>query len=286
MASILNDVSDTALWVAVYRDRETARPDALFRDPLAGHLAGERGKHIESQMLDSRYVSWSVVIRTHIIDSYIEKLITNEGIDTVLNLGAGLDTRPYRLSLPSHLHWVEVDFPKMIAFKEQRLSEEKPKCRLTRIGQDLSVARERQALFARLNSESKKILVLTEGVTPYLSNEDVASLATDIRAQTHFRFWITDYNSPDLVKRLSSARHRKKMENAPFLFNPPDWIAFFEGLKWRRREIRYIGEESEKLGRSAPHPWFLKLIIKILMPVKAQDTFKKMNGYAVMEPLE
>jgi O-methyltransferase involved in polyketide biosynthesis len=36
-------------------------------------------------------------------------------MDTVLNPGAGLDTRPYRLKLPSQLNWIEIDFPKIIA---------------------------------------------------------------------------------------------------------------------------------------------------------------------------
>ena len=41
--ALVNDVTDTALWVAVYRATETERRDALFRDPLAGRMAGERG---------------------------------------------------------------------------------------------------------------------------------------------------------------------------------------------------------------------------------------------------
>jgi O-methyltransferase involved in polyketide biosynthesis len=43
---LISNVSDTARWVAVYRAWESARPDALFRDPLAGRLAGERGRAI------------------------------------------------------------------------------------------------------------------------------------------------------------------------------------------------------------------------------------------------
>lgn len=43
---LVRDVSDTALWVAVYRARETERPDALFRDPYARRLAGARGEQI------------------------------------------------------------------------------------------------------------------------------------------------------------------------------------------------------------------------------------------------
>ena len=39
----IDNISDTARWVAVYRAQETARPDAIFRDPFAERLAGERG---------------------------------------------------------------------------------------------------------------------------------------------------------------------------------------------------------------------------------------------------
>lgn len=42
----IRHISDTALWAAVYRARETDRKDALFRDPFARRLAGERGEQI------------------------------------------------------------------------------------------------------------------------------------------------------------------------------------------------------------------------------------------------
>jgi O-methyltransferase involved in polyketide biosynthesis len=40
---LVRNISDTARWAAVYRARETERPDALFRDPYARRLSGERG---------------------------------------------------------------------------------------------------------------------------------------------------------------------------------------------------------------------------------------------------
>ena|ERR1700741_2601535 len=42
----IQHISDTARWAAVYRARESEREDALFRDPFARRLAGERGEHI------------------------------------------------------------------------------------------------------------------------------------------------------------------------------------------------------------------------------------------------
>ena len=43
---IIRNVSDTARWVAFYRAMESERPDAVFRDPFARRLAGERGEAI------------------------------------------------------------------------------------------------------------------------------------------------------------------------------------------------------------------------------------------------
>ncbi len=40
----IRNVSDTALWVAMYRAMESERADALFYDPYARVLAGERGE--------------------------------------------------------------------------------------------------------------------------------------------------------------------------------------------------------------------------------------------------
>src|SRR3954462_4287550 len=91
----LHHVSDTALWVAHYRAEESERPDALFRDPFAKALAGERGRRIAQAMgATAKYTRWTLVIRTVLIDRYIEAAIAG-GVDTILNLGAGLDTRPY-----------------------------------------------------------------------------------------------------------------------------------------------------------------------------------------------
>jgi methyltransferase (TIGR00027 family) len=282
--TILNDVSDTALWVAVYRARETERADALFRDPLAAKLAGERGQQIEGKMSHSHYVEWSVVIRTHIIDGYIESLI-KEGLDTVVNIGAGLDTRPYRMNLPEGLRWIEIDFPHMIALKNERLAADKPGCRLERVGLDLSNEGERARILAKINSEGRNILAITEGVTPYLSNDDVASLAKALRAQPNFRHFITDYNSPKLQRYLNNPRRKKEMQNAPFIFNPPNWYEFYAKQGWRVREMKYIGVESEKLGRAAPHPWWVKLLFKTVVPTAEKLESMQMNGYALLEPI-
>ena len=64
MPSPIRNISDTALWVAVYRAQESERKDALFHDPYARKLAGERGAQIAAHMHFAKRHSWSYVART------------------------------------------------------------------------------------------------------------------------------------------------------------------------------------------------------------------------------
>ena len=85
----VSHVSDTALWVAVHRATESKRKDALFRDPYAERLAGERGRQIAGQLEPGNDAAWSIITRTAVLDELIMTAI-GDGADTVLNLAAGL----------------------------------------------------------------------------------------------------------------------------------------------------------------------------------------------------
>src|ERR1700684_3585937 len=199
--SSVRNISDTARWVAYLRARETQRPDALFRDPFAGRLAGEHGFQIANTLAQGNKHEWAWVARTYLFDQFISREI-NEGTDLVLNLAAGLDARPYRMDLPSTMQWVEVDFPEIVSYKEEILGNEKPKCRLERISLDLSDVPARRALFADLNRRAKNVVVMTEGLLIYFTAEEVASLAQDLATEQHIRTWIIDLASPGQLKLM------------------------------------------------------------------------------------
>lgn len=284
--SAVENVSDTAFWVAHYRAVETERHDALFRDPLAGRLAGDHGKKIAESIPMSHMTAWIMAIRTSIIDGYIKQTI-GEGVDTVLNLGAGLDTRPYRMDLPSSLLWIEADYPKMIECKEQRLANETPRCRLERLKIDLIDDAARRAMLASVDTRAQKLLVLTEGVVPYLTNEQVAALADDLRSLDHISFWIADYFSPEVIKFRQRAGVQRKLRNAPFQFKPGDWFGFFAQRGWRSREERYLPEEGERLGRPIPlRPWQRVLggIRFLFASSTRRNGFRRFSGYVLLVP--
>jgi methyltransferase (TIGR00027 family) len=275
------DVSDTAFMVAAFRAIETNRRDALFRDPLAARLAGEHCRAIAAMPGSFKFGRWVVSVRTVIIDKLILSSLT-KGVDTVLNLGAGLDTRPYRMALSPYLRWIEVDYPRIIDLKEATLSGEAPVCRLERVKLDLVDQLARQKFLAEVSEAADKILLLTEGVIPYLSVEEVANLAEDLRQTEKIRFWVVDYYSPEALT-YRNARHRR---NAPFRFDPKDWFAFFNEQGWGARETRYIADEAARLKRPAPCPPLAKLWMSInsaIMPASRQRSFRTFPAYVLLE---
>ena len=276
----ISHVSDTALVAAVYRAEESERPDALFRDPLARRLAGERGFRIARHMSLEHYARWALSVRTVVIDRMIAELLA-DGVDTIVNLGAGLDTRPYRLELPHSLKWFEIDFPQMIEYKNQQLADQKPRCQLTRIALDLTDGNALPRELATINSTAKKVLVITEGVTLYLTADQVDDLAADLRAQTNFVYWINDYFSPRVLKVLGR-RHMRDLKNAPVRFVPPDWFAFFVKAGWKARQIKYLVDESLRIGRRIPVPWWARILLWISPPAR-REQFRRSLAYVVLE---
>jgi len=204
-----------------------------------------------------------------------------------MNLGAGLDTRPYRMDLPESLLWIEVDYPRVIEFKDERLAGQQPRCRLERVPLDLANVAERRKLLAAANARAKKLLILTEGVVSYLSVEDVASLADDLRALDRIDGWIVEYFSSQLMKYRGRRRVRWNMQNAPFKFTPPDWFAFFASHGWQSKRIGYLVEEAERLGR----PIQLRGILGAIMAVRSvfisperREAFRKFQAYVLLGP--
>jgi len=278
----INDVSDTAFWVAYYRAKESERADALFRDPFAKRLVGERGKTIADSMpLTSRYTEWAVVSRTVIIDRFVQQSVA-DGVDAVVNLGAGLDARPYRMNLPATLEWIEVDHPTIIAHKSRVLEAERPTCKLTRVEVDLASSGQRKAFLEAAVPGAKRVLVLTEGVLPYLSPEQVAELSHDLLAQQRFACWVTEYFHPSVYRYLKLAARSSQMKNAPFRFFPDDWFGFFRGLGWRARETRYTGEIALEFKRRPPMPWWAWLLLPF-MPRKVKEHALRTTGYVLFE---
>lgn len=196
----ITHVSDTALMVAAYRALESESPDGLVRDPFAARLAGERGKAMLLGNPQPEMMRFRVGVRTRFLDELLFELLASKPLATVLSLGCGLDTRPWRLDLPAKLRWIEVDFPDILDYKETVLSAETPRCRRERLAADLNVPAQRRAVFAAAGHAPA--LMITEGLLMYLSGATVEALAGEARRESGIAHWILDITTARYAKAL------------------------------------------------------------------------------------
>lgn len=290
-ARLIEDVSDTARWVAYLRALESERPDALFHDPFARRLAGDRGKRIAEGMPQLPFsrpgpagLAGSLAVRTHAFDAFIRESVARLDADAVLNLAAGLDARPYRLALPPDLVWIEADRASILDAKAGVLEAATAACKVERVAVDLADAAERRAMLDRVAATYARVVVVTEGLLVYLDEPAAAVLADDLRARASMRRWVLEMVSPETLRQQMSAwRPVLAAANAEWKFAPPDGFAFFERRGWTTVEARSVVPEAMRLQRfDVPHRWMVDLLTRVSR--RFRERLERMVVYAIAEP--
>ena len=277
----IRNVSDTALWVAIYRAMESERPDALFRDPYARRLGGERGETIVRTMPRGKALAWPMVVRTAVMDEILLRCIA-QGATTVINLAAGLDTRPFRLPLPASLSWVHVDLPPMVDYVRETLAGETPRCGLEYVAADLTDAVQRREALARARGNGPA-LVISEGLLVYLEPAQVAELSREILEPAAVRWWMFDLASPRLLRMLAKSWGANlTMGNAPFRFGPAEGTAFFSPHGWREVEFHSTWDDSFRLKRTMRFAGLFRLLSR-LQRAKQREEGRRMSGTVLLE---
>ncbi|MEU8543965.1 class I SAM-dependent methyltransferase [Streptomyces sp. NPDC048717] len=123
----------TALLVAAARAIETHRHDSLARDVHAEHFVRaapacadwpvriEQVPEGDDDPLWGRFARY-FGLRTRVLDDFVLGSV-HGGVRQVVLLGAGLDTRAFRLDLPSDCVVFEVDRAGVLAFKQRVLTD-------------------------------------------------------------------------------------------------------------------------------------------------------------------
>jgi methyltransferase (TIGR00027 family) len=178
--------SRTAEHNALFRALESARPRArrLFDDPLARAfltwplvlvppLAAAPGLGgLVPRFIDARWpgVRASLVARTRLIDDAIETSLA-ERIEQVIVLGAGFDSRAYRLPALRDVTVFEVDHPDTQARKRQVLARvpDVSAAHVRFVATDFNQRDLARAMTTAGYRESARTFILWEGVTNYLT---------------------------------------------------------------------------------------------------------------------
>ena len=196
----ITHVSDTALMVAACRAHETELEDAFVRDPFAARLAGERGFAILAALPHSNVLRLGLAVRTRFVDELLLEALRQYPITTVLSVGCGLDTRPWRIDLAPDLRWIEIDFAGVLDYKEQLMSDEAPRCRRERLTLDVNDPAHRRAMYEVAGSAPA--LMITEGLLMYLPAGTVEALAAESCNHSGVAHWISEVTTSAFSKVL------------------------------------------------------------------------------------
>jgi methyltransferase (TIGR00027 family) len=184
--------SRTAEFMALFRALESEQPaeKALFRDPFAAgfispllrRLVRWSGTPIGGWLLrtfiDRRWpgARTSGVARTRLIDDWVTEGVANDCRQIVV-LGAGFDSRAWRLPGLSFLSVFEVDHPATAAEKSTRIAAlGADLSRVVSVPVDFDRDRLSDHLAASGFDERKVTIVIWEGVTNYLTEKAVFSV--------------------------------------------------------------------------------------------------------------
>ncbi|MGA2114863.1 MAG: class I SAM-dependent methyltransferase [Bryobacteraceae bacterium] len=197
----ITHVSDTALMVAACRALESESPNGFVHDPFAARLAGERGLAMLRALPQPHMMRFGIGVRSRFMDELLLETLASAPIATVLSVGCGLDTRPWRLELPPKLRWIEVDFADMLDYKDSLLSAETPRCRRERVTADVSDAAQRLTIYAVAGPA--QALMITEGLLVYLPAATVEALAAEAGRENGIVHWMSDIMTTGFAKALN-----------------------------------------------------------------------------------
>lgn len=169
---------------------ETLQLGALVHDPFAATLAGEKGAALARRSDRPEWMSFGVGLRARFVDDLLTSAVRTLHCQTVLNAGAGLDTRPWRLELPNSLRWIEVDFEDMLRYKAELLCDQRPRCQVEQVPADISLPSDRERIVRMIGE--RPALIVTEGLLMYLPRAALAALFSDLGRRSEAFWWILD----------------------------------------------------------------------------------------------
>ncbi len=238
---------DTARLTAAFRSIEMERERPLLVDPWSPLLAGDKGYQLVQRFPGQADSATGSIIRSLLVDEILEKLIGDGACDHVLCVGAGYDTRPYRLALPSNFRWTEFDLPDLIQRKTRLLDAVKPNCRVDRFDGQLFTPQFLQKILA----ESRRVAVIMEGFLIYQHRELVDQIARTLTKCPNIECWVTDLASSFMRRQFNLETQRNpKLNGINWRFAPEDPAISFRELGWEIRQTFSCLYKSRLLNRA------------------------------------
>jgi len=230
-------VSRTALGAATMRliEQYQLERSRLFNDPVVKDLVGTpirflmrfgamRRLTLQQSDAITKGIYGVQICRTRYIDDAVQAALA-QGIDQIVILGAGLDTRPYRLPGIERVKVYEVDLPAVQADKKQKIEQHFGRVpgHVTFVPIDFDTQTLEAVLAGTTFDKSRSALFIWEGVTQYVSEDGVRRTLDFVGKSAPGSSIVFTYVLKSIIERRSDIPNADRMmdrvaEQAPWIF--------------------------------------------------------------------
>lgn len=270
----MNSVNRTGLWTAAARAHEAQRADRLFLDPYAERLAGAEGEALLTEGLQTGSEMTVFAIRTRFFDDLLLETVIRPGQQVVL-LGAGMDTRAYRMAWPTDTVIYEVDQGTVLAYKQARLSDVVLSVDRRPVDADLMEDIRDPLLRMGFDRQTETVWI-AEGFLAYLPASPVRRLIEVVTELSVAPSWFgADFMTTAFATSPYTTEWMQHMNDmgAPLQFLTDDPEVMLSECGWASRVVQ-VGENGANFGRwsypvaprSVPSQWPTALLVRAHRP--------------------
>ena len=168
----LQDVSETSLMTLYGRYKETKEVNGIVKDFQAVEIVEKID--YDFSKFDSWFIQAGVAIRTELFDNAIKDFLEKNPDSTIVNLGAGLCTRFFRLD-NGIINWYELDLPRVKPVWDKLIGKTERHKYLAYSVTDLNW------IEVVKKTCPKKVLFVLEGLTMYLPEAEIKKIFLAIK---------------------------------------------------------------------------------------------------------
>jgi O-methyltransferase involved in polyketide biosynthesis len=253
-------VAETLVLPLYLRARESQRSDAIIKDDKSMEVVRQLDYDFTwiDQLPGVMSSQVAAAVRTEIFDDVARDFLRRHPAATIVNLGAGLCTRFYRLD-NGRVRWVELDFAPVIELRRGLLSDTDRHVSLACSALDFDWLEQ----VKRLQPQDNAVLFVAEGMLYYLELSAVKQLLSVIRQNFSHSELVFDAVGPAMLKSINRGQLSKRFDTAVY------WgVKDFREVEQWCNGLHFL-ESWNYLDRHT-NRWGIMKIIKWIPPLKQQ----------------
>lgn len=212
------------LFIPLLGKAQVSKEKIFLNDPKAEEII-QKVNYDFNSLKQSKWLSMYLSVRALIIDELCNKYFLDNKNTTVIHLGCGLDSRYMRVN-QEYDKWYDIDYENVIEIRKEFYNNDS---KYKMIGSSVTNPKWLEQISTQGN-----VLIIAEGLTMYLSEDEIKDLLKNIKEIIGTSHIIFDAYSKKAVK-ASKIKNPVKQMNAKIKYGinkPEDFLKLNESLEY------------------------------------------------------